>query len=216
MPKVSAVFFDLDGTLRDSLDAVYGSLQHAVEVHTGKRPTRDDIRPHVHHHVAVHKALASNVPEDDFVQTFRDKLYPTQDDITLYDTAHETVRALHEKGYILAVVTSASHENSVDFVRKWALDEYFDAISGVTDTVHPKPAPDLILNALALTGCAPDETIMIGDLPADVACAHAAGVRCIGITHGFGLRDTLEAAGADYIVDTLTEIPALIEQIEAE
>lgn len=215
MPKVSAIFFDLDGTLRDTEDVVYDAMQHAVEKHTGKRPTRDELRPHVHHHTAVHKVLAGNVPEDDFVQTYRSKLYQVWDNVTLFEAVMETVHALSEKGYILAVVTSASHQSSVDFVRKWGLDEYFDVISAVTEEILPKPAPDLVLNALALTGCVPETAVMVGDLPADVTAAHAAGVRCIGITHGFGSREALEAEGADYIVDALAEIPAIIEQIES-
>jgi len=215
MPKVNAVFFDLDGTLRDTEDAVYEAMQHAIETHTGKRPTRDELRPHVHHHTAVHKALLSHIPVDDFVQTYRGKLYQTWDSVDLFEAAIETVQVLSKKGYILAVVTSANQQGSIDFVRKWQLEEYFDAISGVSENMRPKPAPDLILNALSLTGCAPEAAIMIGDLPADVECAHAAGVRCIGITHGFGTREGLEAAGADYIVDRLADIPAVIEQIEA-
>lgn len=216
MPKISAVFFDLDGTLRDTEDTVYAAMQHAVEAHADRRPTRDELRPHIHHHTAVHKALANKVPVDDFVQTYRSKLYETWDNVALFETAKETVRALSEKGYILAIVTSASRQGSIDFVRKWKLDEYFDVISAVTDEIRPKPAPDLVLHALEMTACTPETVVMIGDLPADVTCAHAAGVRCVGITHGFGSREALESAGADYVVDSLSDIPAIIEQIEAE
>lgn len=216
MPKINAVFFDLDGTLRDTEDVVYDAMQHAVEHHTGARPSRNDLRPHVHHHTAVHEALVSNVSVDDFVTTYRGKLYQSWNKVELFEAAMETIQTLSGKGYLLGVVTSANYEGSVDFVRQWNLDEYFDVISGVIAAIKPKPAPDLVLNALSLTGCKPAAAIMIGDLPADVACAHAAGVQCIGITHGFGSRKALKEAGADYIVDTLAEIPALLERIEAE
>lgn len=214
MSKVSTIFFDLDGTLRDTEDVVYDAMQHAVETHVGKRPTREELRPHIHHHTVVHKELVHGVPVDDFVNTYRGKLYQNWDNVTLFEAAMETVQTLSEKGYVLAVVTSANQQGSHDFVQKWGLDEYFDVISGLTETMQPKPAPDLILNALSLTGCKPEAAVMIGDLPADVMAAHAAGVRCIGITHGFGSRETLEAAGADFIVDSLAEIPPVIEQIE--
>lgn len=215
MPKLDAIFFDLDGTLRDTEAVVYDAMQHAVEVHTGTRPARHELRPHVHHHTAVHKALVSSVPVDDFVDTYRGKLHQTWDDVAMFAAAAETVQLLSRTGYTLAVVTSASRQGSIEFVRKWGLDDYFDAISAVVEGIRPKPAPDLVLQALSLTGCHPDAAILVGDLPADVTCAHAAGVRCIGITHGFGSREELEAAGADYVVDSLTEIPTLIERIEA-
>lgn len=42
-----------------------------------------------------------------------------------------------------------------------------------------KPAPGLVLRAASLLGVAPRECVVIGDIGADVAAAHAAGARAV-------------------------------------
>ncbi len=216
MTKLKAILFDLDGTLRDTKDIIYEAMQHAIEALGRDRPTRGEIDPHIHHHTAVHKALANHVSLDEFEQIYHGKLYETWDEVMLYEAAVETLELLTEKGYQLAVVTSANTKGSVDFVQKRGIDHHFDAISGMSEGVKPKPAPDLVLRALEQIGCEPDAALMVGDLPADVQAAHAAGVRCVAITHGFGSREDLQDIGADYIIDSLMELPAVIDKIEAK
>ncbi|HWD70806.1 MAG TPA: haloacid dehalogenase-like hydrolase [Solirubrobacteraceae bacterium] len=55
-----------------------------------------------------------------------------------------------------------------------------------------------------------ERTLVIGDTPRDVACAHADDVRCIAVTTGLHGRG--ELGGADFTVDTPAE---LLEAIHA-
>jgi len=55
---VKAILFDLDGTLRDTMEVVYRAMEQTVTLHNGKSATREDKKPHVHHHSAVHAALS--------------------------------------------------------------------------------------------------------------------------------------------------------------
>ena len=54
-----------------------------------------------------------------------------------------------------------------------------------------------------------EQTLVIGDTPRDIACAHADGVRCIAVTSGPHPREDL--TGADFIVDNTTELFDAIE-----
>ena len=47
---------------------------------------------------------------------------------------------------------------------------------------------------------------MIGDRKHDVIGAHEAGVDVMGVLHGYGSREELEKAGADYIAENIEEI----------
>lgn len=47
---------------------------------------------------------------------------------------------------------------------------------------------------------------MVGDREHDVFGAKDAGVDCMGVLYGFGSREELERAGADYIAETVEEI----------
>ena len=51
---------------------------------------------------------------------------------------------------------------------------------------------------------------VIGDTPLDAACAHAGGVRCLLVASGFASRADLDAAGADHVVDDLTDTQAIL------
>lgn len=51
----------------------------------------------------------------------------------------------------------------------------------------------------------PDEVIVVGDTPADIACARAVGATAVAVQTGFCEPGELEAAGADYLLRDLTE-----------
>ena len=51
---------------------------------------------------------------------------------------------------------------------------------------------------------APAEVIVIGDTPADIACARAMGAVAVGVMTGFTKRETMLATEPDYLLDDLT------------
>jgi phosphoglycolate phosphatase len=50
---------------------------------------------------------------------------------------------------------------------------------------------------------APDEILVIGDTPKDVACAHAFGVKCVAVATGAFDEEQLATCGADRVVPDL-------------
>ena len=61
----------------------------------------------------------------------------------------------------------------------------------------------------ALSACGIEDksgVLMVGDREHDVFGAKDAGVDCMGVLYGFGSREELERAGADYIAETVEEI----------
>lgn len=60
-------------------------------------------------------------------------------------------------------------------------------------------------------GIAPEQTVVIGDTPLDIACARADGAHCIAISTGpFRASDL---AGADVVIDMLREVPTALARI---
>jgi histidinol-phosphate phosphatase family protein len=57
-----------------------------------------------------------------------------------------------------------------------------------------KPAPGLVLQAAAALGLRPEETVVIGDIGADVGAAAAAGARSIMVPTPVTRREEVEAA----------------------
>lgn len=55
-----------------------------------------------------------------------------------------------------------------------------------------------------------EQAIMIGDRSQDVIGAKENDLPCIGVLYGFGDREELEQAGADYIVADMKELTNLL------
>ena len=57
-----------------------------------------------------------------------------------------------------------------------------------------------------------EKVLMVGDRRHDVMGARSAGIDCLGVLYGFGTREELEEAGADYIAETVGEILDFISE----
>jgi phosphoglycolate phosphatase-like HAD superfamily hydrolase len=85
------------------------------------------------------------------------------------------------------------------------------AIVTCEDVTKTKPDPEGILKLIDTLGVKTEEAVVLGDHTVDIQAATAAGVRSIGISHGFGTPAELKEAGAIRIVDDLASLPRIIE-----
>jgi len=110
--------------------------------------------------------------------------------------AREALAAVRAAG-ARAVVITAKHEVSARLSLDLAGLASDDLVAGVHG---PQKAA-----ALAALGAA----LYVGDTPADMAAAAAAGARAVGVTTGSFTERDLRAAGAETVLESLTEFPAL-------
>lgn len=85
------------------------------------------------------------------------------------------------------------------------------AVVTCDDVTKTKPDPEGILTLLDRLNITPQEAVVLGDHSVDMRSAANAGVKAIGISHGFGTPAELKEAGAVRVVDNLSKIPHLIE-----
>jgi len=65
---------------------------------------------------------------------------------------------------------------------------------------------DLFQNKIAMNSC-----IVVGDTPRDVECAHIYGAMCIGVATGPYSFAVLNEAGADYVIEDLSDHHTLLQ-----
>ena len=94
-------------------------------------------------------------------------------------------------------------------IEKGLLD-YFELIIGVDGVNVPKPNPEGILRVKEHFK---DDCIYIGDAAGDMMTARNANVIGIGVTQSGTSKEVLESAGADYVIDKLSDIVELLEEI---
>ncbi|MBC7256010.1 MAG: HAD family hydrolase [Chloroflexi bacterium] len=91
------------------------------------------------------------------------------------------LKALHQQGYAVALVTNFDHPPYVyDLLRERGLEGQFDAVIISGEVGVDKPDPKIFQTALQAVQCAPEEALFVGDsLEADIAGAEAVGCRAI-------------------------------------
>ena len=93
--------------------------------------------------------------------------------------AQELLQRLKDRGYTLAAATSTNREKTESHLRQAGLLEFFPVIVCGDMVARCKPAPDIFLKAAELTGTPAEDCLAVGDTPADVRAATAAGMQVI-------------------------------------
>lgn len=118
----------------------------------------------------------------------------------------ETLAALKDRGYVLTIASSRSYGSLKEFLQEMGLEPYIAYVLGANSVTHAKPHPEPVLKTKADLGCQPDETLVVGDMPVDIAMGKGAGARTCGVTYGNASRADLAAAGADFIIDDFSQL----------
>jgi phosphoglycolate phosphatase len=108
-----------------------------------------------------------------------------------------------------ALLTGNTMQGAWIKLRHYRLDHHFAFGAYGSDRADRNLLGRIALErALAHTGQAygTEHTLVIGDTPKDIACAHAVGAKCLAVATGQFSEEQLAAAGADWVVGSLREI----------
>ena len=113
---------------------------------------------------------------------------------------------LHAGDRRIAIATSDDREPTERTIAALGLAGAIDALVCADDGVAVKPAPDMVLHLCKEIGVAPGRTAVVGDAPADLQMARAAGAGLvIGVLTGVGARADLEPL-ADLVIDSVEDL----------
>ena len=112
---------------------------------------------------------------------------------------------LGKAGFTLAVATSKPEAFAEQILERFDLAKYFTVISGASMDGTTKPI--VIRQALERLGVKPSASVlMVGDREHDILGAKEVGISSLGVLYGYGSKEELTIANADYIVQTTEEI----------
>jgi phosphoglycolate phosphatase len=210
------ILLDIDGTLVDSQDFIVEAQRRAFAAHALPAPERARSLSVVGLSLieAFTELVGKDAPAAGLADAYRKAWHEMREDPAFLDPffegALEFVRELIARGDVkLGIATGKARRGVVHLMDRTGWHEHFVTIQTADD--HPsKPAPDMILKAMAEVGASPQHTIMIGDTSYDMAMAKAAGVHGIGVGWGYHAREALLAAGAEQIVDDFAHLTQVI------
>jgi pyrophosphatase PpaX len=211
---IKAFLFDLDGTLRQSNELISSAIIAALK-ENGITAELEDFRHAIHNHREVFAMYADKADEAKLEQSYFKHIVELEFEISLYAGVEDVLKVLKDKGYKLGIVSSARRASKA--INEFGLSKYFDAIIGGNDTARHKPHPEPIFAVTQTLDIRADEAVMVGDLPADIISATSAGCAAtVGILHGFGTKQELLDAGADYIIENLSGFLPLLDKIQTK
>lgn len=210
---MTAVLFDLDGTLLDTLTDLTESV-NATMTHFGC-PTHSPQAVRAMVGNGVRNLVASALPgraDDPDVDTAL-AFYRAHYDAHYQDHTGPypgVIRAMEE---IAALCPVGIVSNKHDLAVKGLAKTHFAGVYALGERagIPRKPAPDMLFRALEDLGCS--RCIYIGDSEVDILTAQNAGVRCLSVTWGFRDEKQLLEAGAAELWDTPATIGEKIEEM---
>ncbi len=120
-----------------------------------------------------------------------------------------TLAALRERGIKHAVVTSKLHAIAQRELQHCGIEAAVDVLVGSDDVTRHKPDPEPLLRAAALLGVEPARVVMVGDTPADVHAARAAGARAAAALWGTRDPGLLRAEMPTFLLTAPTDLVPL-------
>jgi phosphoglycolate phosphatase len=127
----------------------------------------------------------------------------------LFPETEPLLRWLREQGLKVGIVTRNCEEAMLALLgeaRQWC-----DALFARERVKYVKPHPEHLtkaMQALHLTSC---ETLMVGDGAMDMVAAKRLNLRAVGVTSGRTSAERLQHAGADWIIQSVDELPQLMQ-----
>ena len=213
--------FDLDGTLTDSREGITKSAQYALQHFGIEEPDLKKLEPFIGPPLKDSFMEFYGFTEEqaeEAMKFYRERFAP----IGIYENEvfegiPEMLRHLHQNRQKLAVASS----KPIGFVRQilqhFEIDGYFDVIVGSELDGTRSTKEEVVEEALSQLGILElsgeerkNNCAMVGDRKFDIQGAKAYGLTGVGVSFGFAGEGELEEAGADIIVDTVTELEKLL------
>lgn len=208
---VTAVFFDLDGTLVNTIPLILSCYRHTLGVHLpGFEPPRGVIIGNLGRSLnAILRdyAVAAGAHDPDatteaMAATYREFQRENIDAlIQPYPGIHEMLTALGGRGYRLGLVTSKVEWAARLTYERYGLGELLETLVFHDDTKMHKPHPEPLLAAVSKAGVSAGQAVYVGDSVHDMTAALTAGMRAIGALWGPFEPAALQQAGADALAD---------------
>ena len=202
-----ALLFDLDGTITDSKEGILNCFRYALEAfdvdgsdeHKMMQvmgPPLKESFMRIYGLTEAQTAIA--------LQRYRERYTDTGIfENRLYDGIVQVLSACQQAGYKIALATSKPEVFSTRIIKYFALEQYFDFVTGASLDESRSTKEAVIAHILQAMHLEPARALMIGDRKHDLLGAQVCGVDAVGVLYGYGSRAELEAHPHVYLAEDM-------------
>ena len=208
------LFFDLDGTLTDPALGITNSFKHALKYFGIEIPSYETLCSFIGPPLPDTFKTQFGFDEAkaaEGVKKYREYFGTTGLlENSVYPGIPELLEELTQAGKKLVVATSKPEEYSVRIIDHFGLSRYFENVCGSLMNETRSKKDEVIAYAIERNHISDKSKIlMIGDRKHDILGAKKIGLKSCGVLFGYGSREELETAGADFIAADIAELKAL-------
>ncbi len=214
--KIRLAIFDFDGTLCDTRAPIIAAKQETMRIYG--LPVADEAACASTIGYTAKEGFQRLYPGleeavvDQCVVTYR-KLFEEMKAVmppVLFPGIVQALEGLKAKGIECTIATARNQVSCHEMLDALGIKRFFPYILCGESTRNLKPHPEAVLKTMAELGFAPEETLVIGDMPMDILMGKGAEVYACGVTYGNADRQTLLEAGADFVIDEIGELLPLV------
>ncbi len=211
MGKFKLIILDFDGTLGDSNKLIVDTMQAVIRELGLPDRTREECSSTIG--LPLKECFTSIIPMseemgDRCVQTyfriFDENNVPGA--VPAFPGVLDTLHQLHREGILLSIASSRNSASLKGFVRDFGIEGIVPYVLGADNVSKAKPDPAPVLQTLAHFGIAAEDTLVVGDAAFDIKMGANAHAFTCGVTYGNGSAEELKSAGADYLINSFTEL----------
>lgn len=213
--QISFVFFDLDGTLTDPGMGITGGVMHALSKFGIEEKDRTKLFSFIGPPLleSFHEKYGFSKEQSLLALGYYREYYEKQGifENEIYPGIPEMLSVLQQAGKKLVLATSKPEMYARKILEHFNILQYFEFVAGSLPDEQRSRKGEVI--AYALEGCRINDSrtaLMVGDRSYDIAGAKENGMKSAGVLYGYGDRLEMEAAGADYITETVVLTQKLI------
>jgi phosphoglycolate phosphatase len=213
---VSAVAFDLDGTLADTLPDLHASANRMLADLGLAQVDAKTVRAYIGRGIdRLVKHLLTGVPDPALLAEagtifrghYRELL---TNESRLFPGTEDTLHRIRALGLKLACVTNKTDAFTRPLLDGLGVLNLFDQVISGDTLERKKPDPLPLTWCAQHFGIAPERLLMVGDSQTDTLCARAAGCPVICVPFGYRSGMELHELDCDAIVQTVSELFELI------
>lgn len=220
---IKAVIFDLDGTLKEFNLDTKACRTEIINLLTQQGFSSSLFSLNESAFDMLKKVEKSPIIKDRKIQftKIKDMVFSVVEEFELeaartakiFENIPETLKTLRDMKLKIALCTISSEKTTDYVLKRFNLEQFFDAVVTRESVSEVKPHPTHLEAALDALKVMSPEAVLVGDSVKDIQCAVQLNVLAVGVTTGLSSREELTCSGAHYIASSVTDIPILVGQL---
>jgi len=209
----SAVIFDFDGTIVDSMPDILACMKeaYAKEGVFDAKPEQKHIGP------PLMECLKNITPKLDvsvlekvcgnFKNEYDNSDYPRT---TVYPGVKETIEFLKAEDAKLYLVTNKRYIPTLRMLDAFKVKEFISVVSPDIKSGELMNKTEMLAYLLKKEKIKPENAVYVGDSVTDIISAHANGIKAVAVTYGYSTKKQLEKSGPDILINSFKDLIKII------